>query len=514
MVTRNTRNWGFLPIPRRLQHDPNNPFALTTSLNVMFGFASTMTVANLYYVQPLLVQFAKTFSVTDTEVAQIPTLTQAGYAVGLVFLTPLGDLVPRRPLILLLLISSSALSLGLALAPSLKAVSAISFLLGVVTVTPQVLIPLAADLAHPDRRASAVSIVLSGLLLGVLVARVLAGIIAEFTGLEGWRNVYWMALGVQAATWFMMYFMLPDWPAKNKGTGLTYFGLLKSMVVYAVTEPLLIQCYLLGCFSSAVFSNFWVTLTFLLDGPPYHYTTLQIGLFGLVGILGVCTAPFVGRLIDKYVPWLLALAAILSMMVFQAIQVGAGGISVAAVIIVIFGLDVGRQMQQISCATMIYSISSEARARLNSVFIIWLFIGQVVGTVAGTRVFEGSGWRAGAGLSLGWIGAMLLVLLLRGPRCPKNVWLGWQGGWALRAERKETSRAAELEQKGTSPTNSVQDPEKANKAVEEHEASTAADQEQRGTSATTSIHSPEKTNDAAHTQQVRRAENAPNEPKY
>lgn len=277
-------------------------------------------VANLYYVQPLLgsckacnalgltssaVEFAKTFNVSDTMVANIPTLTQAGcdsgaftyagdscafsYAVGLVFLTPLGDLVPRRPLILLLLIASSALSLGLALAPTLNAVSVISFFLGVVTVTPQVLIPLAADLAPPHRRASAVSIVLSGLLLGVLVARVLAGIIGEFTGHEGWRNVYWMAFGIQAATWFMMYFWLPDWPAKNKGTGLTYFGLLKSMVVYSVTQPLLIQCYLIGtrprsacghceltrvgCLSSAVFSNFWVTLTFLLDGPPFHYTT-------------------------------------------------------------------------------------------------------------------------------------------------------------------------------------------------------------------------------------------------
>ncbi|EJD54530.1 hypothetical protein AURDEDRAFT_156314 [Auricularia subglabra TFB-10046 SS5] len=335
----NTRNLGFLPIPKYLQYDPARPFTFSLALNILFGFTSTMTVCNLYYCQPLLVQFAKTFDVSQTEVAIIPTLTQAGYAAGLVFLTPLGDLVPRRPLILLLLVSSTFLSLGVALAPSLGAISTLSFLLGAATVTPQVLIPLAADLAPPHKRAGAISIVLSGLLLGILVARVLAGIIGEFTGLEGWRNVYWMAFGIQAATWLLVYALIPDWPAKNRGTGLSYFGVLKTMVVYAFTEPLLIQCYIIGFLSSAVFSNFWVTLTFLLDGPPYHYSTLQIGLFGLVGILGVCTAPFVGRAIDRFVPWFTALVAILSMMLFQAIQVGAGGISIAAVIIVIFGLD-------------------------------------------------------------------------------------------------------------------------------------------------------------------------------
>lgn len=453
-VPLNTRNLGILPIPRYLQYDPQRPFTFSLALNILFGFTSTMTVCNLYYCQPLLVQFAKTFDVSQTEVAIIPTLTQAGYAAGLVFLTPLGDLVPRRPLILLLLVSSTFLSLGVALAPSLNAISALSFLLGAATVTPQVLIPLAADLAPPKKRAGAISIVLSGLLLGILVARVLAGIIGEFTGLEGWRNVYWMAFGIQAATWVLVYALIPDWPAKNRGTGLSYFSVLKTMVIYAFTEPLLIQCYIIGFLSSAVFSNFWVTLTFLLDGPPYHYSTLQIGLFGLVGILGVCTAPFVGRAIDRFVPWFTALVAILSMMVFQAIQVGAGGISIAAVIIVIFGLDVGRQMQQISCSAMIYTISSEARSRLNSVFIIWLFIGQVIGTAAGTRVFESHGWRAGAGLSLGWIGAMLVVLFMRGPRCPKEVWLGWSGGWGLAAESDTPASDAKSATGSTRPDKS------------------------------------------------------------
>jgi predicted MFS family arabinose efflux permease len=144
-----------------------------------------------------------------------------------------------------------------------------------------VLIPLAADLAPANRRASAISIVMSGLLLGILIARVLAGIIAEFSN---WRNAYIFAIGVQYVLLGLLYLFLPSYPAKNPEIG--YFGILWTMAKYAVTEPVLVQACLLSLAASATFTNFWVTLTFLLDGPPYFYSTLQIGLFGLVGILG------------------------------------------------------------------------------------------------------------------------------------------------------------------------------------------------------------------------------------
>jgi predicted MFS family arabinose efflux permease len=137
-----------------------------------------------------------------------------------------------------------------------------------VSVTPQILVPLAADLAPEKRRASAISIVLSGLLFGILIARVLAGIIAQFTS---WRVVYYFAIGVQTLVLVGSYLMLPDYPSKNKD--LTYWHILWSMGKYAFTEPILIQACLISIASSACFSNFWVTLTFLLGGPPYHYST-------------------------------------------------------------------------------------------------------------------------------------------------------------------------------------------------------------------------------------------------
>lgn len=151
---------------------------------------------------------------------------------------------------------------------SLVAFEALSFLVGVVSVTPQILLPLAADLAPPERRASAISVVLSGLLFGVLIARVLAGVIAEFTS---WRVVYYMAIGTQTAVLAGSYLILPDYPSKNDD--LTYFDILWTMGKFACTEPLLIQACLVNMASSAQFSNFWVTLTFLLGGPPYNYST-------------------------------------------------------------------------------------------------------------------------------------------------------------------------------------------------------------------------------------------------
>lgn len=174
----------------------------------------------------------------------------------------------RRPLILVLTFITATLSIGLSITKSLVAFEVLSFFVGICTVVPQILMPLAADLAPPERRASALSIVLSGLLLGVLVARVLAGVVAQFVT---WRVVYYIAIGVQYCILLVLYWMLPDYPAKNKGA--TYFGILASMAKFVVTEPLLVQAILISIGSSATFTNWWVTLTFLLGGPPYNYST-------------------------------------------------------------------------------------------------------------------------------------------------------------------------------------------------------------------------------------------------
>ncbi|KAJ3570703.1 hypothetical protein NP233_g4229 [Leucocoprinus birnbaumii] len=449
-------DFGIIPIPLHLRYNPSKPFHFGMTLNIAFGFFSTFTVANLYYCQPLLSElllhkrdagpflsptspnFPRLSSDVfgDIKVASfiVPTLIQAGYACGLLLISPLGDLVRRRPLILATVIFSTGLTIGLAFTKSLIVFEVISFIVGAVSVTPQILIPLVADLAPDKRRASAISIVFSGLLFGILVARVLAGIIAQFVS---WRVVYYFAIGVQGLVLIGCHLMLPDYPSKNQN--LTYWSILWTMAKFSVTEPVLIQACIINFCSSACFSNFWVTLTFLLGGAPYFYSTLVIGLFGLIGMAGVSMGPIGGRVIDKLVPWYASLVGICALLVFQAIQTAAGGIHVAAVIIATFGIDVFRQNLQVSLSTAIFLIEPAARARLNAVSILSIFIGQVMGTSVGTDVFIKFGWRAGAALSLAWTGFMLFILLLRGPHCRRYTWFGYEGGLSVKKSSDSVS---------------------------------------------------------------------------
>jgi predicted MFS family arabinose efflux permease len=354
------------------------------------------------------VQLSRTFNVSYDEVSHIPTLVQAGcvytlsssivvinqpprYAVGILLIAPLGDLVRRRSLMLLLVFSSTLLTIGLSLTTSLAVFEALSFLVGVFSVVPQILIPLTADLVPPERRASALAIVFSGLDSGILYARVIGGTIAEYAPV---RVVYFTAIGIQLAVLLVLWALVPDYPAKNPE--LSYFHILGSMAVFVATEPILFQAALILLLASACFSTFWVTLTFLLGGAPYFFSTyvlltvfttfqthvlrsLGIGLFGLVGLVGIFIGPFTGRLIDRLVPWYATLVGVIGYIVFQVIQVGAGGISIAAVVITCIGIDLFLTMTQISLTTAVFEIELAARARLNAVLIMAIFVGQAIG---------------------------------------------------------------------------------------------------------------------------------------
>jgi len=160
------------------------------------------------------------------------------------------------------------LTIGLSLTRHLVIFEVLSFFIATFSITPQILTPLAADLAPESKRASAIAIVLSGLLFGILGARILAGIIAEFAS---WRVVYFFAIGVQGTVLCGAWWFLPDYPAKNHG--LTYWSILGTMAKFAVTEPILVQAALTIIGVNASFSNLWITLTFLLGGEPYYYST-------------------------------------------------------------------------------------------------------------------------------------------------------------------------------------------------------------------------------------------------
>ncbi|KAJ7091430.1 MFS DHA1 protein [Mycena belliarum] len=394
---------------------------------------------NLYYCQPILVNLAESFGVTESEIARVPTLLQAGYAVGLLLISPLGDMAPRRPLLFTILVAAASLSVGLALTKSFLAFQIISFFVAVFTVTPQILIPLTAQLAPENRKGSYISIVISGLLLGVMLARVLAGIVTEYVT---FRALYWMAVGGQYTMLVVLYFVVPVVPPANPD--LSYFTILGTMLKLLFTQPVLAQAALITVVESAIFSSFWVTMTFLLSGDPYHYNTLKIGLFGLVGLFGVCLAPLIGWCIDHTTLWNAALVSLFLVGVSQAVYIGAAGLSIGAVIVSLFVLDIAAEGLQVSLTTKVFSIMPEARSRLNAVLILSIFVGQVIGTQIGTTLFLHGGWRSTGAFGMGASGILLVLFLCRGPYLPdhKLVGWGWHGQGSSAADAPESQRVS------------------------------------------------------------------------
>lgn len=264
---------------------------------------------------------------------------------------------------------ATLLSIGLAVTQSVVVFEAINFLMGFTNVSAQILIPLVAEIAPIERRGFVYSIMLAGLMFGILFARVVAGIIGNFFA---WRIVYYAAVTLQSIVLIGLYLMLPDYPSPN--VGLPYWKIHWSMGKLAVTEPIVVQATLINIGTSACFAYYWVTLTFLLGGPPYNYSTcvtkilepmlylssvlteffrLDIGLFGLLGMAGVAAGPICGRLVDRMHPWHAILISTALLLLFQAIQTAAGGIHIAAVIISCFGLDFLQQIQGIALVVSI-----------------------------------------------------------------------------------------------------------------------------------------------------------------
>ncbi|KZV72544.1 MFS general substrate transporter [Peniophora sp. CONT] len=439
-------DFGFVPVPKRLYHDPARPANFGLFLNIMFGIVSTVVTANLYYSQPLLIELAQSFDVSYESISRVPTLVQGGYGAGLLLLAPMGDLTRRRPLVLASLIAGTGLTVGLAVTRSLIVFEALSFLIGMAGIAPNVLIPLTADMAPPKRRATAISIVFSGVLLGILLARVVAGIVAQYVT---WRVVFYAAIGAQTFCIIIMWAFLPDYPA-SKDKDRTYFKILSSMARLAVREPTVIQGYLCHIGAAVAFTDFWVTLTFLLGDTPYHYDTLTVGLFGVIGMVGVLGAPLFGRIIDRVNPWYAIVTATTIMLLSKALYWGAAGVNLAVVVIVCIGLDIARQSQQVAIATQVFQVEEGMRSRINSLCIFATFIGQVVGSAVGSEVFLQYGWRANGALMFAFCVFQLAIMLYRGPHVRRYTWFGYEGGldWRKAAHSTTTTVVDHDSEKG------------------------------------------------------------------
>ncbi|EEA22091.1 hypothetical protein TMatcc_008482 [Talaromyces marneffei ATCC 18224] len=415
----NILNW----VPPSCRYDPENPREFTLALNLLFGFAATFTVANLYYSHPILDVLAKDFNVSQERASIIPTCAQGGYAAGLLFICPLGDLIKRRGMLLWLTFLTATMTLGLCLTKSFDAFVVISFIMSITTVTPQVMLPLVGTLAPPNKRATALSIVVSGLMLGLLLARLLSGIIANYSS---WRNVYWMSLALQYAILVLLWMWMPDYPQSNKN--ISYFRILFSILELLVKHPVLVQASIIAFLNSSCFTSFWTTLTFLLSGDPYHYSTVIIGFFALAGIGPMLFGPlFANRFIDRFPIHVSVLVGICLALVGIVVGTYTGKHTVAGPIIQAILFDFGAQITQIANRTAIYGVAPKAASRVNTAFMVFSFCGQLTGTAVGNKLYAQGGWIRSGSASVGFMGGATIVLLLRGPK--ETRWFGWRGGF-------------------------------------------------------------------------------------
>ncbi|MCU1362200.1 MAG: hypothetical protein JWM55_28 [Acidimicrobiaceae bacterium] len=373
---------------------------LSSSLLTLMALAIGVIVANLYYLQPLLHQISKNFHVGTARASLLMTLIQVGYAIGLAFVVPLGDIWPRRRLAVGIFVLA-ALMMGLAATlTSFTLLALITLVIGLSSVGGQVLVPLAADLAEPAQRGRVIARVMSGLLLGILLSRTVSGLIAQ---VAGWRSVYWAAAGLLAVMAIVLHRVLPDEPAREH---VPYRKLVASVFSLYVTQRQLRRRAYFGMVIFACNSALWTTLSFLLAGPPFHYSNAVIGLFGLFGVAGVLAANAAGRQADRQRAHASTIVASLLLLVsFVILALGRDSVILLALGIMV--LDTGMQGMQITNQSVIYSILPEGRSRMNSAYMVSAFAGASIGSFLAGQLYAHFGWYGDC-----WLGAGLSVSLL------------------------------------------------------------------------------------------------------
>ena len=264
---------------------------ISKSVLYLMSAGAGLVVANNYYNQPLLNLIAKDFGVSESAVSNIPLFTQLGYAFGLLFIIPLGDKFPRKKMVMIDFIFIIASLLVMALAPSLPVLTISGFFVGFSCVVPQVFVPMAAQLAKPEKRGSAIGIVMSGLLIGILGSRFVSGFVGEYLG---WRVMYYIAAGMMLVLWGLLKLKLPELQPDFTGT---YKELMQSLWDYFKTESPVRLAALRGALGFAGFSAFWTTLVFLME-DNFSYGSGVAGTFGVLGIAGALAASLIGKLSD------------------------------------------------------------------------------------------------------------------------------------------------------------------------------------------------------------------------
>lgn len=365
---------------------------------LLMAFCTGLIVANIYYCQPLVILVAKEFKVTESHAGMITYLTQAGYALGLFLVVPLGDMFERRKQILMITGFAVASLLLAATSHSFLWLQIASVLIGASSVVPQLILPMAANLSSDEKRGETIGIITSGLLIGILASRSISGSVGF---LWGWRTMYFIAAGICALLMFLMAKRFPLSMPSFKGS---YRELMASMWHYLKTESVLREASMINFLAFAVLSAFWTTMVLFLANPPFNFQTMQIGLFGIAGAAGALAAPLVGKLSSGKNPRQNILIGLI-LQVGSLIAFYFTGSHLYLFITGIILIDIGQQAIHVTNQTRIYALVPEARNRLNTVFMSVSFVGAAVGSAIGLWLWDKGQW------SLFCLGTIAVILL-------------------------------------------------------------------------------------------------------
>lgn len=371
------------------------------SLLPFLGLACGVGVSNIYYNQPLLLEMAHSLHADHSQMGTVAVATQIGYSIGILAFVPLGDVIERRGLMVRLFAGVAVSALLAALAPNLATLLAASIAIGLTAAVTHVVVPIAPELAEDEERGRAVGTVMTGLLLGVLLARSVSGWIAYFFG---WRTVFIFAAASNAAFVPLLLRKLPKLPPHKP---LPYSQALRSLWTLIRTQPLLRESAVLGGLAFAAFSAFWTTLVFLLGSKHYHLGAGTAGSFGVLGATGALIAPIAGRVADRHGSRAVVTLG-LSLLSLGFCILWLLGYHILGLVLGVIVLDLGAQANQIANQTRIFGLEPGARGRINTIYMTVYFLGGSLGSLFSTMAWARWGWGGVCALGLGLLGLAAL----------------------------------------------------------------------------------------------------------
>lgn len=351
----------------------------------LFALATAVMVANIYYSQPLLAVIAQEFGIEPTRAGLLVTLTQLGYGLGVLLIVPLGDRLDRRRLASMMLTGCVAALAVTAVSPSFAVFATAQLFVGMTASATMVVIPYVASHSAEAVRGQRVGTVITGLLLGILLARTVSGLVSDFFG---WRWMYAFAAVLVASLWVLLRRTMQTEKAKSS---LPYLELMRSLITLLRSEPELRRRSFFSLLGMGSFSALWTGLTLLLISEPYNYTPAIIGLFGLIGAAGALSASFAGKLADRgLVSGMTGVLAIV--LALSWVLLAAGGSSLTLLIAGILVLDVAAMGLQVVHQSVLYKLDPESQSRITSIFVTSGFIGMSLGSAAVSDAFAEFGW--------------------------------------------------------------------------------------------------------------------------